>query len=62
MLIPTSYDDLCKKLTALSDWKIIYKDESAIVFIPKSKDKGNWIKVPKNFDAQKEKYISNIKI
>ena len=61
MLIPVTYDDLFYKISRLKNWKIIYQDNVAAVFIPKIKDKGNWKKISPNFDPSAEKYNSDVK-
>ncbi|MDD3013159.1 MAG: hypothetical protein PHC34_05600 [Candidatus Gastranaerophilales bacterium] len=60
MLIPIEYKELYNKLQMLDDWKIVYKDKMAAVFVPKALNK-KWIMPPKNFNAENEKYISDIK-
>lgn len=61
MLIPTDYEDLCDHLKRLPGWKIAYQDKLAIVFVPKSMNK-KWIMPSKDFSANDEKYVSNIKV
>ena len=61
MLIPLIYDDLYKRLSTLKDWKIIYQDKYAAVFILKTKDKAHWTIPDKKFDPNKEKYLSQIR-
>ena len=60
MLIPISYQDLYKKILTLNDWKQVYKDNVAAVFLPKEKANQRWVLPPKNFDATKEKFISDV--
>lgn len=62
MLIPTEYDDLTRNLLMLDDWKVVYKDKLAMVFVPKSKSKRHWKMPPAKFDAAAEKYMSDIKV
>ncbi|MFH0702593.1 MAG: hypothetical protein V2B14_03525 [bacterium] len=60
ILIPLTYDNLYEKLLWKKEWKLVYKDDLAAIFIPKSKNKPNWVKPDSNFDANKEKYKSNL--
>jgi hypothetical protein len=60
MLIPKEYAELLNELSKLDDWKIVYQDNMAVVFVPKSMNKKVWHFPSSNFDASKEKYMSDI--
>lgn len=60
MLIPTEYKDLLKELYSLDEWTVAYKDNMAVVFVPKSMKDRNWKFPSKSFNGSKEKYFSNI--
>jgi len=62
MLIPMEYKELYNNLKMIDDWKIVYEDKMAAVFVPRSMNKKEWIMPPKSFNAEKEKYISDIKV
>jgi hypothetical protein len=59
MLIPLEYKALYAKLLTLENWKVIYKDDRAAIFAPKTFHK-KLIPVSDKFDANKEKYESMI--
>lgn len=60
LLIPKHYD-IYPQILKLRDWKLVYSDEIAGVFVPVNKARKNWKPVPEGFDWNKEKYITNIK-
>jgi hypothetical protein len=62
ILVPMEYKELYGNIKMLEDWKEIYKDKMAAVFVPKSINKKKWIMPPKDFNAESEKYISDIKV
>jgi len=62
MLIPLDYKDLYAQVSMLDDWQEVYKDKIAAVFVPKSMNKKKWQIPPKDFKAETEKYISDIKV
>lgn len=55
ILLPTNYD-CYKQVLMIKNWKEIYKDEWASVFVPRSRDKGKWISVSSKFNIDKTKY------
>ncbi|MFA6990048.1 MAG: hypothetical protein WC197_08270 [Candidatus Gastranaerophilaceae bacterium] len=59
MLIPLEYGKLMDSLLKLKDWKLIYVDEQAAIFAPKSFYK-KLIRPSQKFDPDKEKYNSKI--
>lgn len=59
VLVPLEYE-VYKKILFSDDWKIIYKDNIAAVFVPKSNKNNDWKPVPKNFNADKDKYDTDL--
>ncbi|MDD3149872.1 MAG: hypothetical protein PHV68_03480, partial [Candidatus Gastranaerophilales bacterium] len=58
MLIPVAYKEVYDNIKKLYDWKLIYKDDIAAVFVPKNKSDQKWQKIDEDFDINKEKFIS----
>lgn len=59
ILVPIEYD-VYNNLLKLPDWKLIYKDDQAAIFIPASKSQRKWLEPSANFDPEKEKYDTGI--
>lgn len=61
LLIPREYDVYDKVLMS-PDWKIVYHDKVAAIFVPIRMKNKNWKQVPKSFDAEKEKFQTDISL